>query len=136
MARLALDHITIRCRDLEASRRFYADILGLESGYRPPFEGPPGAWLYDGGRPVVHLYVGAPQDGAGAAALDHIAFVVEDVAAIKERLRRRGQRYETATVPEIGAEQVFFDDPDGVGLEVANAPAAARVGKRAARPVP
>ena len=136
MARLALDHITICCRDLDRSRRFYADILGLENGYRPPFHGPPGVWLYHRGRPVVHLYAAPPQDEADpqdeaagparAMALDHIAFAVDDpaaVEAIRRRLLRRGQSYETATVPRSGAGQIFFADPDGVKIEV-TAPAA------------
>ena len=126
MARLALDHITIRCRNLDLSRRFYSDILGLENGYRPPFDGPPGAWLYHRGQPLLHLYAGPPQDEAATApmALDHIAFVVDDLAAVKHRLRRRGQEYQRAIVPEIGAEQIFFPDPDGVKIEVTDASAA------------
>ena len=34
---LTLNHFSIRTTDLEASRRFYADILGLSVGPRPPF---------------------------------------------------------------------------------------------------
>ena len=125
MARLALDHITIRCRDLALSRHFYCAILGLEDGYRPPFAGPPGAWLYHQGQPLVHLYAAPPQDDAATPlALDHIAFVVDDLAAIKSSLHRYGQTYERATVPEIGAEQLFFTDPDGVKIEVSDASAA------------
>ncbi len=131
MARLALDHITIRCRNLDLSRRFYSDILGLEDGWRPPFDGPPGAWLYHRGQPLLHLYAGPPRDEAAADTppndampLDHIAFAVDDLAAVKQRLRRRGQDYERAIVPEIGAEQIFFADPDGVKIEVSDASAA------------
>lgn len=128
MVRLALDHITIRCRDLAHSRHFYSAILGLEDGYRPPFAGPPGAWLYHQGQPLVHLYAGPPQDAAATPlALDHIAFVVDDLAPIKSSLRRYGQTYERAIVPEVGAEQLFFTDPDGVKIEVSDASAARQV---------
>lgn len=125
MARLVLDHITIHCRDLEASRRFYAEVLDLAEGYRPPFDGPPGAWLYDvEQRPVVHLYAGRDSELSGPTPLNHIAFVSDDLSGMKQRLEALGIAYGRAIVPEIGAEQIFLDDPDGIGLEISNASAA------------
>lgn len=125
MARLVLDHITIHCRDLDTSRRFYAEVLDLTEGYRPPFEGPPGAWLYDvEQRPVVHLYAGRDADPSGPAPLDHIAFVSDDLSGMKRRLDARGIEYGTAIVPDLNAEQIFLSDPDGIRLEISNASAA------------
>jgi catechol 2,3-dioxygenase-like lactoylglutathione lyase family enzyme len=51
-----LDHANLRLRpqDLPAALVFYRDLLGLEEGPRPAFDFP-GAWLYAGGRPIVHL---------------------------------------------------------------------------------
>ena len=37
---LSLNHFSIRTTDLNASRRFYADVLGLTVGPRPDDEGP------------------------------------------------------------------------------------------------
>ena len=51
---LALDHVNIRTRRLSVLRAFYTDVLGLKDGPRPPF-GHPGAWLYAGDHPIVHL---------------------------------------------------------------------------------
>ena len=125
MARLVLDHITIHCRDLEASRRFYAEVLDLTVGYRPPFDGPPGAWLYDvEQRPVVHLYAGRENDPPESPPLDHIAFVSDDLSGMKQRLEARGIAYGSAIVPDLGAEQIFLDDPDGIRLEISDASAA------------
>ncbi len=44
----ALQHYTIEPSDLEATKDFYCDVLGLENGDRPPL-GFPGYWLYSGG---------------------------------------------------------------------------------------
>ena len=44
---LSLNHFSIRTYDLEACRRFYADLLGLVVGPRPDFPFP-GLWLYAG----------------------------------------------------------------------------------------
>ncbi len=73
----ALDHYTIRTSDLDRAVRFYAEILGLESGARPPFRFA-GAWLYCDGRPVVHLAVRGQKAGGETGALDHLAFRADD----------------------------------------------------------
>lgn len=126
MGRLALDHITIQCRDLESSRRFYVDVLNLKDGYRPPFDGPPGAWLYDDeGRPIVHLFAGsAEEEGARSTSIDHVAFVVDDLPAVKARLEDRGIPFDGAIVPDLGVEQIFLCDPDGIQIELGSASAA------------
>ena len=49
-----LQHYTIEPSDLERTRNFYCDVLGLENGYRPPLDFP-GYWLYSGGVATVHL---------------------------------------------------------------------------------
>ena len=86
---MILDHYTIHTADLERSRRFYQDILGLTAGYRPPFEGPPGAWLYGPNeRPVVHLYAGRQSAATDVGAMDHIAFLVDELRPIIEKLRK------------------------------------------------
>src|SRR5690349_17166239 len=51
-----LDHFNLSPADLERSRRFYKEVLRLVDGDRPMFQ-QPGAWLYAGTRPIVHLSV-------------------------------------------------------------------------------
>ena len=116
---LILDHYTIHTADLKRSRWFYAEILGLEDGYRPPFEGPPGAWLYAShGHPVVHLYAGRDADEPTSNALDHIAFRVNEIDRILSRLDAHQINYDTATVPDLESKQIFFLDPDGIQVEL------------------
>jgi extradiol dioxygenase family protein len=50
----ALHHITVQTDDLEATRDFYRDVLGLKVGFRPDLDFP-GYWLYCRDVPVVHL---------------------------------------------------------------------------------
>ncbi|MBB3992290.1 VOC family protein, partial [Croceicoccus naphthovorans] len=49
-----LDHYNILTRKLDETVRFYERALGMRSGPRPPFD-VPGAWLYRGDHPVVHV---------------------------------------------------------------------------------
>ena len=50
----SLNHYTIKVRDLERTKDFYQDIVGLSVGERPPLPFP-GYWLYCGNVPTVHL---------------------------------------------------------------------------------
>ena len=53
MAITTLDHYTINTLDLDATIRFYVEVMGFENGERPAFSFP-GAWLYCEGQPIVH----------------------------------------------------------------------------------
>src|SRR5437764_6144483 len=78
MALNALHHVTVQTTDLEATRDFYRDVLGLKVGFRPDLDFP-GYWLYCGDVPVVHLVPranaigGGPSDDTGP--FDHFAFL-------------------------------------------------------------
>ena len=47
-----LDHYSIRTIDIEASRRFYTEIMGFKVGFRPAFDFP-GLCLYNGAGQVT-----------------------------------------------------------------------------------
>lgn len=118
-----LDHATLRCRpqDLPAALRFYRDILGLAEGPRPDFDFP-GAWLYAGGRAVVHL-VGregaAPPSGpAPGAAFEHIALRYRGLPAIRRSLRAHGIAFTEAPLPGMPIHQLFVTDPFGLRVEL------------------
>jgi len=134
-----LAHYSIRTPNLEASRRFYKEVLGLEEGFRPPFAFP-GAWLYlagdDSDYGVVHLigteaaasaglseYLGARPDATGSGSIDHVAFLAEGLPAMRRRLAAAGYAFRERTVPNLGLHQVFIEEPSGVTVEL-NFPAA------------
>lgn len=114
----SLQHVTLRPRDLEATRRFYERVIGLHVGERPPF-GFPGYWLYVGEEPVLHL-VGndPPTDRLGSGAIDHIAFGVSGLAKARGRLEAEDIPYHEQTVPRLGLHQLFIEDPDGITIEL------------------
>ena len=72
-----LDHVNIRTSELERLVTFYTEVLGFQVGQRPDFAFP-GAWLYCGDRPVVHLIAvdDTPRPG-NALSLEHFAFAAE-----------------------------------------------------------
>lgn len=113
----ALDHYTINVLDLDATVRFYEDVMGFENGKRPPFKFP-GAWLYCNGHPVVHLIGDAAPAGAGTGAVDHIAFRGHGIAAWTRRLEERGIGFRQRAIPGQGIRQVFVEDPNGITIEI------------------
>jgi catechol 2,3-dioxygenase-like lactoylglutathione lyase family enzyme len=130
MPAVSLNHYTILVQDLERTKEFYEDVVGLTNGDRPPLAFP-GYWLYCGRVPTVHL-VGhrpenAPIEGAPETGrLDHIAFAAENLAQMRERLQARGIRYDERVLPRLNMTQLFFKDPDGINIEF-NFPAAETV---------
>ena len=123
-----LQHYTIEPSDLERTKTFYCDVLGLENGDRPPL-GFPGYWLYSGGVPTVHLLgPRVPREGIvvrGTAKkfddtgrLDHIAFAATDVAGVRKRLQSKKVEFREQIVPRTGDTQIFLYDPDGIGVEL------------------
>jgi len=140
----AMHHVGITVKDLDASIRFYHDVLGL------PFSNEPSPWFEgDGlGKAVgvpggalrqVSLQLGdtmfelleyksPPSQTAGplmsnSLGASHVAFLVEDIAAKKAELEAKGIRFysDVNLVDEgvlAGWRWVYFEDPDGYPLEL------------------
>ncbi len=111
----AIDHvqIAIPVGGEERARPFYRDLLGLTETPKPPELAKRGGAWFEAGAVKVHL--GAEQDFR-ANVKAHVAFEVDDVAAIASRAVAAG--YETKANDEIdGVERVFIYDPFGNRLE-------------------
>jgi catechol 2,3-dioxygenase-like lactoylglutathione lyase family enzyme len=113
-----LDHVNIRTANLGGLVRFYEDALGLRAGERPPL-GFPGAWLYAGDKPVIHL-VGVEQTPRpeGALRLEHFAFSADDLSEFLERLEKLGVPCKQSRQAGTGNIIVNLQDPDGNRLHV------------------
>lgn len=125
----ALEHVTIRCAQLQRTRDFYVELMGLTEGDRPnfPFRG---HWLYLGAIPVVHLVEASDSAGAwgrdivipkaedGTGSFDHVAFRGDDFAAMRARLQKAGVTFKERMVPGGALSQLFVPDPEGVLVEI------------------
>ncbi len=124
-----LHHHAVRVapREIDATRRFYTDLLGLEvDPERPEIPGLPGAWLYVGRGPhTAQLHLMGIDDAAAGdrAAIDptrpHVAFAVEDIHAAQAELERQGIAH-WAIPGAVGpnSEQIFLLDPCGNVIEL------------------
>ena len=113
-------HTMVRVRDLEASKRFYSDLLGLrevrrmENGagrYTLVFLAPEGQEEAQ----VELTYNWDPEDYGGGRNFGHLAYGVEDIYAACERLQAGGV---TINRPPRDGRMAFVKSPDGISIEL------------------
>jgi glyoxylase I family protein len=122
MAVTGFSHYNLRAArpTLDALRDFYVDVVGLQLGYRPPFQSY-GYWLYAGTHDVLHLTEAAPGEMRPIGVtntFDHVAFSCNQLSATIARLRKFNIQYASDDVPNAGQRQIFFTDPAGNGVEL------------------
>ncbi|MCI0640582.1 MAG: DUF1805 domain-containing protein [Gemmataceae bacterium] len=126
----SIDHNTLVVKDLDASRRFYVDVLGMREVTRPAFSFA-GLW-FQAGVAQIHLILEFAGSGpAGnlvppekrSARTHHVAFLVDDAVAVVPRLRALNVPIVADAKPRPdGYMQVFVADPDGHVIELCSPP--------------
>ena len=112
------DHFTIVTDQLEATRAFYVDLLGMRKGPRPPFP-VPGLWLYVQDRPVLHVVEVNQMPMPRRGALDHLAYWAEGLTDTIASLRSHSVNLRLIRSPgAIRTWQLFFNDPNGIEIEL------------------
>jgi catechol 2,3-dioxygenase-like lactoylglutathione lyase family enzyme len=125
-----MQHFMVLAKDLEKTRAFYCDVLGLSTGPRPPFRFD-GLWIYAGDVACIHVALRSSYDATsrtdanpadpndhGSGSVDHIAFAATDFDELVERFERHGVRYRATQVPGKDLRQLFVLDPDGIQIEI------------------
>ena len=125
-----MEHMLVLTDDVDATRDWYREVLGLQEGRRPPLEFP-GYWLYLSGAPCIHvadrdaytahartLGLAASPRAEGTGAVDHVAFNGSGYDEIAARLERNGVEAVLNVVPGVGLRQLFVNDPNGVRIEI------------------
>lgn len=120
-----LDHLVLTVADVEASVKFYVDVLGMEAvtfgqGRRAVAFGNQKINLHPAAAPIVP-HAAAPT--RGSADLCFMALTPLD--EVVRHLISHGVAIEEGPVPRTGATgpilSVYFRDPDGNLIEVAKA---------------
>lgn len=120
-----IHHVAIIAHDYARSKAFYCDILGfglLGEVYREDRD----SWKADltlEGEYIIELFSfpqpPARQTQPEACGLRHLAFSVDDVAAAKQYLEDHAVSCEAIRIdPLTGKRFTFFNDPDGLPLEL------------------
>jgi predicted enzyme related to lactoylglutathione lyase len=111
------DFICVPAKDIEESRRFYADVLGLEqsAAWQRPGEEPMGI-EFETGNLTVAIVDAAKVGMSGTPHSAPIEFRVEDVAAAREQLEAAGVEFRGEIIDSGVCHQTFFADPAGNAL--------------------
>jgi catechol 2,3-dioxygenase-like lactoylglutathione lyase family enzyme len=122
-----MQHYMVLSKNLEKTRHFYCDVLGLRTGFRPPFDFE-GLWIYVGDVAVVHVAtqtsyevsgrVEAAGKRHGSGSVDHIAFSADNYDELVSSFDRHGVKYRATKVPDSDLRQLFVLDPDGIQIEI------------------
>jgi catechol 2,3-dioxygenase-like lactoylglutathione lyase family enzyme len=125
-----IEHYLVLTEDLDATRDFYVEALGMQVGFRPPL-GFPGHWVYIGDTPVIHIAewltytahskaknVEVSTRASGTGPVDHIAFGAQDYDGVLARLQRLGVPVRINDNPGNIVRQLFVFDPNGVKIEI------------------
>src|SRR5437764_14557176 len=108
-----LDHCSVIVTDVERSRTFYRDVLGLKEIHKPRTFDFVVIW-FDLGNQHLHLLL---KDKADTLSARHFALRVTDAAAARTYFRERDvETQETTDIP--GADRFFIHDPDGNRIEI------------------
>ncbi|ATD65154.1 VOC family protein [Neisseria weixii] len=121
---MRLHHVALICSDYPRSKHFYTEILGLNilaEHYRAERD----SYKLDlgiGSHYVLELFSfpnPPPRPSyPEACGLRHLAFAVNDVAAKRDELSKKGIACEDIRIDEYTGKAFFFcQDPDGLPIE-------------------
>lgn len=109
---LGYGHMLMMVEDMQSSTAFYVDQLGFTVRPAKP--------LSDG-RPFTALHQGIALvggRGAGHRQIDHIAFEVNDVRGLRDRLKRAGVHFQEDLHDGPYGLTIYVSDPDGTRVEL------------------
>ena len=126
-----LQHFLIQSEDLEKTRDWYVDVLGMRVGPAPDFKFPV-YWLYLGDTDVLHItqggakvsenrmkYLGQQSTATtGSGVVDHVAFRATGLLDLIDHLKKKGVDFKERRVNDQGLYQLFLIDPNGVKIEL------------------
>jgi catechol 2,3-dioxygenase-like lactoylglutathione lyase family enzyme len=108
-----LDHVSVLITDLERSRRFYRDLLGMTPIHKPRTFDFEVLW-FDLGDQHLHCLL---KDKPDTNSPRHFALRVSDCAAARQYFKGLGLAVQETTLI-AGADRFFIHDPDGNRIEI------------------
>lgn len=120
-----IHHVAVICSNYEKSKQFYTDILGLDirsEHYRSERDSwKADCWLSDEYIVELFSFPNPPTRPSypEAAGLRHLAFEVDDINMAISELDDNNIAHEPLRTDEYTGKQfVFFNDPDGLPIEL------------------
>ena len=114
-----LHHSSLMISDLDASIKFYTEMIGLQQMERPDL-GFPGAWFQLGENQQLHIIklpnmdptTGRPEHGGRDR---HVALTVDHFDVVRDSLDENNIFY---SMSKSGRKALFVRDPDANAIEI------------------
>ena len=134
------NHVGFRCKDIEASIKWYEEVLGFREAFR--------THKPDGDLALVYVQFGPDQfieffpgghdghvgeAGETASGYRHLCITVPDLRGALATLKAKGLEVKEPWVGLSGALIYFIDDPDGNKIELAELNAESKTRQAEAR---
>ena len=114
-----LAHVCIFAHDLEATRRFYSDVLGMDTRFNFLRDGRIfGFYLDCGGRSHVEVFEKSEARYSEANQINHLCLEVEDIDATIAHIRSKGVEVTPKKFACDDTYQAWVRDPNGVKIEL------------------
>ena len=126
-----MEHFLIQSADIEATKDWWVNVLGMRVGPSPDFKFPV-YWLYIGDKRCAASHAGrrerlrqpdeisrsAIAGDQGSGVVDHIGFRAHGLEDTIAHLNKLGIKFTERQVDDQGLYQLFLFDPNGVKVEL------------------
>lgn len=114
-----LAHVCIFAHDLEATRRFYRDVLGMDTRFNFLRDGKIfGFYLDCGGRSHVEVFEKSEASYGERNQINHFCLEVEDIDVAIAHIRSKGVEVTPRKLACDDTWQAWVKDPNGVKIEL------------------
>ncbi|EAR50920.1 hypothetical protein OG2516_13646 [Oceanicola granulosus HTCC2516] len=114
-----LAHVCIFAHDLDATRAFYEDVLGMKTVFDFTREGRVfGFYLAIGGRSHVEVFEASGAARGDSRPIDHMCLEVENILDAAMHIRGKGVEVTEPTKGVDETYQAWVTDPNGVKIEL------------------
>ena len=112
-------HVCIFAKDLEETKRFYTDVMGMGVVFHFTRDGEAfGFYLDAGGRSHIEVFHKPEAEFAETNRINHICLEVESIDAAIEHIRAKGVEVRNKRLACDDTYQAWLKDPNGTKIEL------------------
>lgn len=117
LGRVTWNHLALQVKDLETSKAFYKDIIGLKPVEVPDNLKAIRGWFDIGNGQMIHLLAGRTTPVVNDRNGSHFSVFVDSIEQAEKLLISRNLKFHKQ-VRFDKVTQIYFEDPDGYLIEL------------------
>ncbi len=117
LGRVTWNHLALQVKDIETSKAFYKDIIGLKPVQVPDDLKAIRGWFDIGNGQMIHLLAGRTAPVVNDKNGSHFSIFVDSIDQTEKFLTSKNLKFHKQ-VRFDKVTQIYFEDPDGYLIEV------------------